>query len=226
MVSADGGKSWGEAALQGPVHPQAFTRFGMPWRWDGQPAVLQSRAWDEAGNAQPLREEFVAARGETKKPVTNPRGIPQPALQQPHQLGHRQQRGDQACLRVRRSLAARSLLTLRRGRGRRRDAQARQADHRSRHRRLGHRRHAGRHRLAARQRHARRKARSSMRRSASPATAKAARAASRPALARSPAARRSTAASTRRRPSATSMATRPRCSTSPAARCRSTCRCR
>jgi sulfane dehydrogenase subunit SoxC len=72
MVSADGGKSWGEAALQGTVHPQAFTRFTMPWRWDGQPAVLQSRAWDEAGNVQPLRAEFVAARGEASKPVASP----------------------------------------------------------------------------------------------------------------------------------------------------------
>ncbi len=72
MVSADGGKSWGEAALQGPTHPQAFTRFVMPWRWDGQPAVLQSRAWDEAGNGQPLRADFVAARGETKQPVASP----------------------------------------------------------------------------------------------------------------------------------------------------------
>jgi sulfane dehydrogenase subunit SoxC len=76
MVSADGGKSWAEAALRGPTHPQAFTRFDMPWRWDGQPAVLQSRAYDEAGNAQPLRKEFVAARGETKKPVTNPAAFP------------------------------------------------------------------------------------------------------------------------------------------------------
>ena len=36
-----------------------------PWRWDGGPAVLQSRAWDEAGNAQPTRAEIVARRGET-----------------------------------------------------------------------------------------------------------------------------------------------------------------
>ncbi len=35
MVSADGGKSWAEAALQGPVKPKAFTRFRMPWRWNG-----------------------------------------------------------------------------------------------------------------------------------------------------------------------------------------------
>jgi len=76
MVSADGGKSWGEAALQGPIYPKAFTRFVMPWRWDGQPAVLQSRAWDEGGNAQPLRAEFVAARGQTKEPVKNPLGFP------------------------------------------------------------------------------------------------------------------------------------------------------
>jgi sulfane dehydrogenase subunit SoxC len=66
MVSADGGKSWGEAALQAPVLSKAFTRFRMPWRWDGGAAVLQSRAWDEAGNVQPTRAQFVAERGETK----------------------------------------------------------------------------------------------------------------------------------------------------------------
>jgi sulfane dehydrogenase subunit SoxC len=77
MVSADAGKSWGEAALQGAVqHPQAFTRFRMPWRWDGQPAVLQSRALDEGGNWQPLRAEFVAVRGETKKPVASANAFP------------------------------------------------------------------------------------------------------------------------------------------------------
>jgi sulfane dehydrogenase subunit SoxC len=76
MVSADGGKSWGEAALQGPVHEKAFTRFVMPWRWDGQPAILQSRAWDEAGNVQPLRAEFVAARGQTSKPLATPLAFP------------------------------------------------------------------------------------------------------------------------------------------------------
>jgi len=76
MVSADGGKSWGEAALAGPVHDKAFTRFVMPWRWDGAPAVLMSRAWDEAGNVQPLRAEFVAARGEASRPVPSPNAFP------------------------------------------------------------------------------------------------------------------------------------------------------
>jgi sulfane dehydrogenase subunit SoxC len=76
MVSADGGKSWAQAALQGPVNPKAFTRFRMPWRWDGQPVVLQSRAWDEAGNVQPTREEFVAVRGQTSAPLTSALAFP------------------------------------------------------------------------------------------------------------------------------------------------------
>jgi sulfane dehydrogenase subunit SoxC len=75
LVSADGGKTWAEAALTAPVNSKSFTRFRMPWRWDGQPVTLQSRAWDEAGNFQPLRAEFVAARGETKTPP-NPLGFP------------------------------------------------------------------------------------------------------------------------------------------------------
>jgi len=72
MVSADRGQSWAQAALQEPVHSKAFTRFRVPWRWDSGPGVLQSRAWDEAGNVQPTRAQIVAARGETTKvpPVT------------------------------------------------------------------------------------------------------------------------------------------------------------
>jgi sulfane dehydrogenase subunit SoxC len=66
MASADGGRSWAQAALQEPVLSKAFTRFRMTWRWDGGPATLQSRAWDEAGNSQPTRAEFVAQRGQLK----------------------------------------------------------------------------------------------------------------------------------------------------------------
>jgi sulfane dehydrogenase subunit SoxC len=67
MVSADGGATWAESALQEPVLSKAFTRFRIPWRWDGGPAVLQSRAWDEAGNVQPTRAQVVAERGESDK---------------------------------------------------------------------------------------------------------------------------------------------------------------
>lgn len=55
-VSADGGKSWSEAALDAPVLPMALTRFRLPWRWSGAPAVLQSRAIDEKGNSQLRRD--------------------------------------------------------------------------------------------------------------------------------------------------------------------------
>ena len=67
MVTADGGRSWAQAALQEPVHSKAFTRFRVPWRWDGGPAVLQSRAWDGAGNVQPTRAQIVAHRGQARK---------------------------------------------------------------------------------------------------------------------------------------------------------------
>jgi sulfane dehydrogenase subunit SoxC len=62
-VSADGGKSWAPAALQEPVLSKALTRFRMPWRWNGGPAVLQSRATDDTGFVQPTREQLIAKRG-------------------------------------------------------------------------------------------------------------------------------------------------------------------
>jgi sulfane dehydrogenase subunit SoxC len=75
-VSADGGKSWGEAAVEGPVSPKAFTRFRMPWRWDGQPVTITSRAWDDSGAVQPLRADFIKVRGVTKEPVKSPYAFP------------------------------------------------------------------------------------------------------------------------------------------------------
>jgi sulfane dehydrogenase subunit SoxC len=62
-VSADGGKSWARAALQEPVLARALTRFRIPWRWDGEPAVLQSRATDDTGYVQPTRDALIAERG-------------------------------------------------------------------------------------------------------------------------------------------------------------------
>jgi sulfane dehydrogenase subunit SoxC len=62
-VSADGGRSWAAAALQGPVLPKAPVRFRAPWQWNGSPAVLQSRATDDTGMVQPTRSAFAAERG-------------------------------------------------------------------------------------------------------------------------------------------------------------------
>jgi len=62
-VSADGGASWAAAALQEPVLPKALTRFRLGWRWNGGPAILQSRAVDETGVVQPTRAQLLARRG-------------------------------------------------------------------------------------------------------------------------------------------------------------------
>jgi sulfane dehydrogenase subunit SoxC len=35
----------------------------LPWRWDGGPAILQSRAIDETGAVQPTRQVLLAERG-------------------------------------------------------------------------------------------------------------------------------------------------------------------
>lgn len=63
-VSADGGKTWVEAELQSPILDKAFTRFSLPWQWQGQYAVLQSRATDETGYQQPTREALIIERGD------------------------------------------------------------------------------------------------------------------------------------------------------------------
>ena len=62
-VSADGGKTWADAHLQGPVLPICHTRFRFPWLWDGKPAVLQSRATDETGYVQPMLKQLTDVRG-------------------------------------------------------------------------------------------------------------------------------------------------------------------
>ena len=62
-VSVDGGAIWRDAELQGPVLPICLTRFRLPWRWEGGPATLQSRATDDQGRVQPTRDALVAERG-------------------------------------------------------------------------------------------------------------------------------------------------------------------
>src|SRR5215207_8033835 len=62
-VSTDGGQSWSPATLQESVLPMAWTRFRLPWSWDGQATQLQSRAIDETGYVQPTIAQLVEARG-------------------------------------------------------------------------------------------------------------------------------------------------------------------
>jgi sulfane dehydrogenase subunit SoxC len=57
-VSTDGGRTWKEAKLQGPVVPKAHTRFTFDWDWSGEETVIQSRCTDDQGDVQPSRAEL------------------------------------------------------------------------------------------------------------------------------------------------------------------------
>jgi len=67
-VSSDGGRTWRDAELQGPVYSKALTRFRAPWVWSGEETQLQSRATDETGYIQPTRDALIAVRGMTQGP--------------------------------------------------------------------------------------------------------------------------------------------------------------
>jgi len=54
-VSAEGGRSWMQAELQGSLLDKAFTRFSILWKWSGKEALLMSRASDSSGQTQPTR---------------------------------------------------------------------------------------------------------------------------------------------------------------------------
>jgi sulfane dehydrogenase subunit SoxC len=58
-ISTDGGKTWKDADLQGPILPKAHTRFHLSWTWNGEETVLQSRCTDETGDVQPTVAEIL-----------------------------------------------------------------------------------------------------------------------------------------------------------------------
>ena len=62
-VSVDGGRNWRAARLEGPVMSKCLTRFNIDWVWDGKPAIVQSRATDGTGYAQPSYAQLRSARG-------------------------------------------------------------------------------------------------------------------------------------------------------------------
>jgi sulfane dehydrogenase subunit SoxC len=62
-VSVDGGVNWHRAELKEPILAKALTRFTLEWRWDGKPALLQSRAVDDTGYVQPTITELRRVRG-------------------------------------------------------------------------------------------------------------------------------------------------------------------
>ncbi len=62
-ISADGGRNWKPARLEGQVMSKCLARFNMDWAWDGKPALLMSRATDETGHIQPTYAENRKVRG-------------------------------------------------------------------------------------------------------------------------------------------------------------------
>ena len=61
-VSADGGRNWTQARLEGAVLSKCLTRFNADFVWDGKPAIFQSRAVDETGQIQPTYGELRQVR--------------------------------------------------------------------------------------------------------------------------------------------------------------------
>jgi len=62
-ISLDGGATWRPAPLKGLVISKCLTRFSYMYNWQGEPLLLQSRAWDETGYVQPTFKQLRAERG-------------------------------------------------------------------------------------------------------------------------------------------------------------------
>ena len=62
-VTVDGGRTWRRAELQEPVLSKCHARFRLPWTWEGQETVLQSRCIDQTGYRQPSRDALIKVRG-------------------------------------------------------------------------------------------------------------------------------------------------------------------
>lgn len=62
-VTVDGGVNWVQAELSEPILEKCLTRFYVNYDWDGNPALLQSRAYDSVGAIQPTKDQLRAVRG-------------------------------------------------------------------------------------------------------------------------------------------------------------------
>ncbi len=64
-VSLDGGVNWRKTQLEEPILPKCLTRFRLPFEWNGEELLLQSRAMDETGYVQPDYATNRRNKGET-----------------------------------------------------------------------------------------------------------------------------------------------------------------
>ena len=63
QVSFDGGRNWETSELHEPVLDKSLTRFTVPFYWNGEEMLIQSRAIDETGYVQPTIQQLQAERG-------------------------------------------------------------------------------------------------------------------------------------------------------------------
>ena len=100
-VSVDGGRSWRDAALEGPVEPRCAVRFALPWTWDGEPAVLMSRCSDDTGAVQPLSLQRHHGLGRGARRQRHPcRGLTPRGSRPPSQPCSRRAPPSPACSRL------------------------------------------------------------------------------------------------------------------------------
>ncbi len=64
-VSTDGGRTWTDTELQAPALRIAHTRFRLPWSWNGEEVVLQSRCTDDRNEVQPTLADLGKIWGVT-----------------------------------------------------------------------------------------------------------------------------------------------------------------
>lgn len=62
-ISLDGGKNWKTARLSTKPLDRAFVAFTYAWQWQGEDAMLLSRAMDETGEVQPYLKQITDVRG-------------------------------------------------------------------------------------------------------------------------------------------------------------------
>ena len=73
-ITTDGGKTWKDAQLPGPVFSKAATRFVFPWNWNGDEVMIASRSTDERGTTQPTLAQLAKVWGIEADYFKHPRG--------------------------------------------------------------------------------------------------------------------------------------------------------
>jgi len=88
MVSADGGKTWAQAALQEPVHSKAFAASARPGAGMAVPRSCKVAPGTKPATRNRLAPSSCRAGRDQEAGYESSR-VPQPALQQHHELGDR-----------------------------------------------------------------------------------------------------------------------------------------